>query len=218
METLYLIIQIVGGLFTAGAAALGFAKAFRAWKKCRDNARHLATLEAIRDISHNLNKILWHTPADRVMLLRAENGGGFPTPGHNRYSSVLLEVFDSKLDSVRDLWQRVQLDQHYNDILIALYTDGGCRVDAAKMPPDALLYPIYQEGGVKVAYAFMVGATDKEMYYLVMNLTSDEHLEGAAMSLTRQSLAQITEALARFENFVHTPPTFPIHAVQEETE
>jgi hypothetical protein len=203
------LFEVAGAALSAGAAGFGFYKAYKAHRRRRSNARHVGALVAVQEIANNLNAILWDTAVERVMLLKCENGGGIPSPGQQRYSSIMLEVHDGCLSGIRGRWQRVLLDQYYHDMLLTIYRDGATKLSVQDMPEDCLLYPMYTSAGVARSYVFLVGVTEKEMFYLVLNQVHEIDLVGEGLIVVRQSLSKITEALGQFEDFVHTPGPFP---------
>jgi len=207
MQTLF---EVVAAIFTAIGAIFGAYKAFNAYRRSRADARHLDALTAVQDLAEELNTILWNSEAERVMLLKSENGGGVPSPGKARYSTVMMEVHDDKLNGVRSQWQRVLLDQHYNDILLKIYREGGCLISIEDMPKECLLRPMYDASDIQRAYVFLVGVSSKEMFYLVMNQTHLRDMSPETMVTVRQSLGKMIDALDQFEHFVHKPAGFPL--------
>jgi len=129
-------------------------------------AKYNAVFSGISRIYELMGALVNDSPHDRVLILYTENNGGLPHVGTPLYSSVLYEYTNQRIRPIKRIFQRVQVDLEYADMLRNLERnkDGGILIYTDEMPP-SMLRDIYQEYGVECSYIFKIRETPKKYYY-----------------------------------------------------
>lgn len=205
-----LLFDIIAAIIGAVGAAFGAHKAYKKWAKTRAVKRHTNALEATQAIGDTLETLIEEVGADRALLLKCANGGGLPSPGKARYSTVMFEAHKPEHLAVRHLWQQVLIDQHYSGMMLEVYQYEGLVLDPTKLPDSSLLKPIYIASGVEKSIVLFVGATKQEIYYLSVNLSHHHDLDQLHWALLRQAVQNCYQALSEFDIFVRKPGVFPL--------
>jgi len=125
-----------------------------------------------------LNELLASVTADRVVLLRAENGGNIPTIGKELTSSIVYEVFSETSHAIRDSWQKQALDDAYVWMLKRVSTDGFIELMTDDMP-DGILKNLYQRHGVVASHVWGVYSTEGAYYYLAIGFMDVSNVPSA---------------------------------------
>ena len=135
------------------------------------------TIPSVHEVYSILNTIKGETDSNRAIILKAENGGGRPNLGSHLKSSVLYEVFDSPLESVRKLWQNQPLDEEYIKILNKLIVteDKKCVVEVSKLPKGSLLRENYEANNVKTSHVYEIAEREHSYLYLSINYLSNDN-------------------------------------------
>jgi hypothetical protein len=163
-------------VFLMGGAAKELINAFRdigkAWISAKKRADSSADrpIDVIGDVHTTytlLNELLASVTADRVVLLRAENGGNIPTIGKELTSSIVYEVFSETSHAIRDTWQKQTLDDAYVWMLKHVSTDGFVELVTAEMP-DGILKTLYMRHNVVASHVWGVYSTEGAYYYLAI--------------------------------------------------
>lgn len=133
-----------------------------------------ATIPAIHDVYQHLNTVVNRLGSSRAMVMYTENGGGKPSVGAQLYVSIVYEVVHFT-HSIRNMFQRIRVDENYVRMLKYLYDDpdGRTIVVADQMPP-CLLKQIYLEAGTKMSILYLVKETKKRLYYASFNFPHDQ--------------------------------------------
>ena len=134
---------------------------------------------AIHKTYEALGTVLHETPANRILLLKSENGGGIPGPVSTCYSSVLVERHDDRLPSVKETWQKVPVDGDYAKILTEMLECGQTIRTTERMKQDSPLRDIYTSQKVhhsQVYHLATIQTTPRggTVYYLSANFMTPE--------------------------------------------
>lgn len=143
-------------------------------KKEKDKAFTLI-FEAINEVYHSMQVMLRECRANRILILKTTNGGGRPKLSGRLYSSVIYEVFEYPLSSVKDNWQNQQLDPSYMRILYEANnsTDGRLIVKTDKLE-NGILKDVYVGSNIKEAWIYRVLERETEFIYLSVNFTEEQ--------------------------------------------
>lgn len=157
------------------------------------------TLTAHANITQAMNTLLNSTPFERVVLLRAHNGGKVPQIGCTLRSSVFGEVF-GKLPSARLKWQAEILEESYVDMLINLCRRKFVNVDVRTMP-QGTLKNMYVAQGVVTSRVVFVHQRDDDgrdgaLWYLSLNADREVSLTGADLNSIRECVSSISRILS----------------------
>ena len=110
--------------------------------------------------------------SDRCLLAYSSNGGGIPSAGNEAKCSILYEVKDRTLDSVRQNWQNVPLDQGYIKMLSQVVVNGSWHGTPEQLEP-GFLRDMYETEEVGYAYIHEIAKTKKKFYYLAIRWSKD---------------------------------------------
>lgn len=117
MEDLPIWVQVLIGVFGTGGSATALVALLRERARSKRSKDMTSGFRDIHEAYEELQQLLSRTSADRILILKSQNGGGLPKPGCDIKTSVWAEAFNGSLGSIRDTWQRVPLDYQYSEIL-----------------------------------------------------------------------------------------------------
>lgn len=115
-------------------------------------------IEKVVEIYDSLHRLIDETKVQRVLIFKAHNGGGFIKPDTPLYVSSLYEDYIHPLDSIRNDYQKMELDEDYVRMLRDLSVKKMLRINVKSL----------KAGLLKNSYA-RDGVTYAEMYYLCQN-------------------------------------------------
>lgn len=108
-----------------------------------------------------------NTSFDRVLILKAENGGGIPKLGSPLYTSVVMEMYAPSLKPIQDRYTRLKLDAQHIEVLLNLYLKGSNSIQIDNLPESNLKY-IYLSEGLHSSRMFYLHSDKDAMYYLTL--------------------------------------------------
>lgn len=123
------------------------------------------TLEATRDIYDTMLDLLQQVPCARILLVRTTNGGKLARPGFDLYSSVVFEVRQPDVPSIRDSWQGRRMDAPYQRMLLDVYIEDAVWVEVPDMA-DEELRDQYIADGLQHAFVLHVHSNTGALFYL----------------------------------------------------
>lgn len=174
--TTELLDSLSNFLFIAGG---GGVVAFVRWLiERRDRQRRLAypnVLKATHEVYQILHTIIGETPAGRVLVMRAENGGEVPALGKELSSTVVYEVYGQPFGSKRKSWTKRALDEQYVQILLQTVEAGeqGHEIQAGTLKKSSILADTYESDGVKSAVMYPIAKVPGMFFYLVLNFAEE---------------------------------------------
>lgn len=121
--------------------------------------------------------------ADRVLVLKSENGGGLPAPGSVIKSSVVFEYRTGELPSVRSVWQQVLLDSHYSETLSIISTGSWSWTQSSAMPEGCVMRDLCGDG-LLIGMA-RICKTQRELWYISVhfkNIKTDSKIRSRIRS------------------------------------
>lgn len=129
----------------------------------------------MHNVYHHLNNIVAHYGSKRAMVMYVENGGGRPSIGSKLFVSIAYEVFTKASQSIREAFQRVQIDDSYITMLGYMMSNHGNRtISVTSQMPDCLLRNVYLEAGTAMSIVYLVKITDTKLYYASFNFPHEE--------------------------------------------
>lgn len=139
--------------------------------------RVLRPIEVLHDSDsmwQALNRLREETGADRVLLLRQENGGKLPTVGRPLTSSIDLEATARGVKPIKMEWQKQLLDSWLVHQLVKMYEAGALEI----RPDDAegITKGSIESAGGQIVHLFPVYSTEGTFYYLSVNFPPDRVL------------------------------------------
>src|SRR5574339_509013 len=80
----------------------------------RKPSREIGKVVRIYDALH---RVIEETKVQRILIIKAHNGGGLIKPDTPLFVSVLYEDYTHPLDTVRNDYQKVEVDEEYIRLL-----------------------------------------------------------------------------------------------------
>jgi hypothetical protein len=172
------IVFLMGGASKEMINAIrDIAKTWISAKKKADSAAE-RPIDVIGDVHSTytlLNELLAGVTAERVLLMRAENGGNIPTIGKELTSSIVYEVFSDGGHAIRENWQKQALDDAYVWMLKRVSTDGHVELLTSDLP-EGIFKTFQKRHGVCAAHVWGVYSTEGAYYYLSIAFKSIDHV------------------------------------------
>ena len=99
--------------------------------------------EGVSDFQETIDRVINGTGAQRGLMMKTENGGGKPRLGTHLYASVLYEGYKHPLNSVKNDYQRILVDDIYVKMLSDIGPSTSNKLIVSRMK-DGILKKIYQ--------------------------------------------------------------------------
>lgn len=133
------------------------------WKKKRAGDIIVKTAE----IYDAMRAVVLHEKlgVQRFLVIKAHNGGGNFRNDAMTYATVLHEEIRKPMVSVKQDYQSLPIDGHYNDMLKKIYVDGELDLNYERMNKDSLLGNIYSKEGIKHARLFFLKHNKKGFWF-----------------------------------------------------
>lgn len=167
--------EVIGASAPIAIAALGCV---RYWLRTRgERARHRALDMTRRAIARRvqirslISDARRDMAAQRVLVLRAENGGGIPRGDGDLHSSVIYESCQDDLEPVAPRWKDQLMDGEYMSVLLKVLSNRVTRVVTSELPAGDLR-DVYVAGGTVWSKVVLLDVNAKRMLY--MSFTFDE--------------------------------------------
>jgi len=129
-------------------------------------------IKAVADIYQSMNRVINESEVERVVIMKAENGGGKPKVGGHLYISAIMEVGNnSKVSRLTD-YNRLKADAGYVELLADLLSKFKVSLVTDELA-DSLIKKIYLGEKVKYADAYFIHATDEAVYYCLFITNKD---------------------------------------------
>lgn len=132
----------------------------------------------ITQIYDAMMNICIESSAERVLVLKTEDGGGLPGVGATLYGSVVYEyIFNQHFDPLKQKYQRFMVDEHYLRMLQAINKKDEPYVFVTDKEPDSLLKTVYDSLKVTHSYIYYLGQSKKAFYYMSVVNTQNHDFE-----------------------------------------
>ena len=185
--------------FAALLTALGLGpvlmKMVEYWISKRNNSKSKESgfsdvFEAIHKTYYVLMNLLKKSNAKRILLLKTTNGGGRPQLSRKLYVSVMYEVYDDPLGSVKSDWQEQELDPQYLDLLFQMNKEGKLVVETEDLPA-GMLRNVYESQGIKQSYIYKIVEREKEYIYISFNFIDRYEADAKMNELFRSGVTKL---------------------------
>lgn len=198
-------IQIALAILSSGSVA-ALVQLVRELLKRRTSRQYDRGYGNIRKIYQLLQTMLPQVHANRVMILKSENGGGIPAPGASVSSSVVNEVFDPPARPVYEGWQKVPLDADYSRIVAEVNTNGHAGVLVGELKESAALRDLLVAADSTHVFFWRICATPHALLYLSIHYSStDDQPMGERDRVTaRTTVRQLCGIFSKHHQLVKT--------------
>lgn len=198
-------LQVGIALLSSGSAAALFklGRDVLRWRASKQYDRGYGNiLKVFRTMQH----VLADVRANRIMVLKSENGGGIPVPGASVTSSVVHEVFDPPARSVFEVWQRVPLDDEYSRVLAEVNTAGEASLHAGDLKESSPLRDLIEAAGSTHVHFWRVCATPSALLYLSIHYSSedDEPMSARDRATARTTVHTLCSIFSKHHQLVKT--------------
>lgn len=190
MDDLSVTQQVLVALFGAGGGGAAAVKLFGDFARKRRSRNMDTGLGDIRQIYEELQTLLGDVSADRILVIKSENGGGLPRPGCVVKSSVVHEVFTKELPSIHETWQRVPLDQQYSEILSILSTGQWVWRSTASLQSPSVLLDLVESDVRRMAFARICG-TNNALWYIALHFKTAEEIPDSDRATTQNAIYRL---------------------------
>lgn len=129
--------------------------------------------EDISDFQGTIDRVLTDTGVQRVLMMKTENGGGKPRLGTHLYASVLYEGYKHPLNSVKNDYQRILVDDIYVKMLSDIGPSTSNKLIVSRMK-DGILKKIYQREAIIYSEVHYIGETDDAFFYISFSTTNND--------------------------------------------
>lgn len=153
-----------GGVAVTLIGVLGKYLEYRWTQKKFTPKTSAKVIKAIADIYQHMNKAISHEGIDRVVILKAENGGGKPKVGGVIYISAIMEVHKNSPSQILQDYQRLRADSNYVELLSDLLSKYKVDLNVDEIKT-SLLKTICEAEGIKYSEFHYLYATDEALYF-----------------------------------------------------
>lgn len=134
-------------------------------------------------IFDTMNRILGESKVQRVLVLRAHNGGGIIKPSGDLYVSAIYDDYREPFEATKQDFQKLEADMQYAKTLLDVIQNGKVRYSIDNMP-DGILKRVWKSIGVTHGLIYYLGQDNKNIYlctcttsYTGLWLTGEEETE-----------------------------------------
>lgn len=169
------IVAIIVALFSGGALKYFFDYLIqrRKMNQEKDIDTFTSLFKEIHKIYSILNNLQFHTGSSRVVIVKVEDSGGVPSLLTPLRSSVLYEVFNDPLPSIKSLWNGVRIGEPYIKILQELYQNGNVYYKISDIPDNSELKDVHVEKKTKYVESFFLLRDEKFFMYVSIQFSED---------------------------------------------
>lgn len=166
--TLTLMTAILGG-----SSLTAFLETYRWWqdKKKTKLTNFDILLNKVHKVYDTIDELRKELGCDRILILRAHNGGGLPSPDNNLYSSIVYESSSKEVGNVKDTWQRQRIDKPYANLLLDVYKDGKAKV-VTEHYPESILKNVYTSQNISVGFVYKISTKHNRFMYMSIHFTT----------------------------------------------
>ena len=180
------MVDIVNTLLTGGVAValIGVASQVLLWWLNNRTETISPVFESVPlnrfdnliEVQQIMERVLDKTGTQRFLIMKTENGGGKPRLGTHLYSSVMYEAYNSPMDSVKEDYQRLLVDDIYVKMLSDIGPSTPNKLIRNKMK-EGILKRIYTKEGVAYSEIHYLTETDNAFFYLSVATNEDDRFD-----------------------------------------
>lgn len=127
----------------------------------------------VSEFQESIDRVLSDTGVQRILLMKTEDGGGKPRLGTHLYASVLYEGYKHPLNSVKNDYQRLLVDDIYVKMLSDIGPSTSNKLLVSRMK-DGILKKIYQRETIVYSEVHYIGETDDAFFYISFATTDND--------------------------------------------
>lgn len=159
----------------SGSSLAAALETYRWWKDKRDKSsfNFNIVLENIHKVYSVLDKLRKDIGCERVLILKAHNGGGIPAPDTSVYSSILYESSSAQVENLKSNWQNQLIDKPYAELLLDIYKNDRVKLVTNDTKP-SILKAVYEANNVTVSYVYRISTKFKRFIYLSIHFIDQE--------------------------------------------
>lgn len=135
-------------------------------------------------IFDTMNRILAESKVQRIVILRAHNGGGIIKPSGDLFISAIYEDYRYPFEASKQDFQKLQVDMNYARTLLDIIRNGKVEYIVEDMP-DGIMKRIWQSIGVKHALVYFLAQDKKNIFFCTCTTSND------ALWLTREEETEV---------------------------
>lgn len=129
-------------------------------------------IQKVVGIYDTMHKLLETTDIERILIFKAHNGGGVIKPNTPLFISVIYEDYCDPFGSVKELYQRLAIDEEYMRMLAILSVQRSIKLTPTSMTT-GLLKDIYEGEGIKYAEKYYLGHDKKNIFYCSLGTSKE---------------------------------------------
>lgn len=203
MEDLDPIIQLALALIGTSGGMAAIVNLLRLWARKRRSKHMDAGFADMNEIYQTLQNLLGEIAADRILVIKSENGGGLPRPGCTIKSSVIHEVFNGDLGSLYESWQRVTLDHEYSHVLHILSTGEWVWRATDELARPSVLADLLEPEVKRIAFARICG-TNNALWYIALHFRTEGRVDDDDRARTQRAIHKLRILFGNHQTLVKT--------------
>ena len=188
------IIPIIGTIFALVRALQGVLRrrASHKWDRSYTD---------IQSIYQTIQELLSNTPANRVLVVKSENGGGIPTPDGDVTNTVIHEVCGSDTDPIQKDWVGIKLDRIYSGVITKVSTLGVADVAFRDLEAGEFR-DLFTKGECHQARLMRICATGSALLYICICLGKDATLDSDDRLRLRAAARRLCKIFAHHHQLI----------------
>lgn len=132
-------------------------------------SRQIAKVINIYDALH---RVVENTNVQRVLIMKAHNGGGLIRPDTPLYVTVLYEDYTHPLTSIKADYQKIEVDEPYVRLLMDLILQKNVSLDVGVLKP-SILKISYDSQAIKYAEMYYIRQNRRNLYFCSIVTTEE---------------------------------------------
>lgn len=133
-------------------------------------------IRKVVSIYDSMHTIVEKTSVTRLLIIKAHNSGGWIRPDTPLYITVLYEDYTRPLESMKDDYQKMLIDEDYLRMLKDLTVTKKLQIDP-KMLKEGILKAKYDGEGVKFAEVYFLGQDRRNLYFCTLTSITAENFD-----------------------------------------
>jgi hypothetical protein len=158
----------------------------------RSNDKYERLFDNIHRIYKVLHYIKNHSEAKRVVIIKNQNGGGIPTVDSVITSTLLYEVYDHPLRSLKKIWRNQKVDEVYMKMARRIYTNGSAMVDIPNLQ-DSILKDLYAREGVTYVEQYKICIKNNSFIYMSVHYDRKPTIDSSHRDIMRIAVNSLKE-------------------------
>lgn len=155
--------------------------------------------QEVSQIYTSLSQIAFHCKAQRVLIVKVENGGDIPSSASTLHSSVLYEMFEQPLTSLKTDWQKVEVGEVYIKYVKEIY-ENESNVKLVRDIPHSELKDLHTEHNTKKIMNYFLLRTQKYFMYLSVQFADEDmELNAVARNSIRINKEQLIKTISKIK-------------------